>query len=345
MLTLTNISRWIVRLLGYGAGVALVLLAVAIAIFGFTGFGARILVDKVTSTISNRDMTVRVLDPQGLLTGGFGATRIVLSDTRGTFADIDGLSINWNPLALFAGRFQATRVEADAIRVLRKPVRTLPSRPETEGGDGGGFSLPLKIVIDQVSLPKISLSQPLIGRAFTLSADGSVRADSNGGDANITVNRQDVPDAKLTADVAFLPDNSQLTVKAKLNEPKGGLLAGVLALPNNPAVEISLNGDGPIADWRAKLQASLDGQQRAAIDARHTLTQDQLLHNVEIKGGGDLSSLMPAAFRPLFAGQTNIDLAANFDNAGKIDIQTGNVATGAVVIAASGTLDRRARTA
>lgn len=41
MLTLTNISRWIVhRLLGYGAGVALVLLAVAIAIFGFTGPGA-----------------------------------------------------------------------------------------------------------------------------------------------------------------------------------------------------------------------------------------------------------------------------------------------------------------
>ncbi len=343
MLMLTNIFKWIARLLGYGAGVVVILLAVAIGIFGFTGFGARILVDKVTSTISNRDMTIRVLDPQGLLTGGFGATRIVLSDTRGTFADVDGLSINWNPLALLTGRFHATRLESEAIRVLRKPVRTLPSRPAAEGEAGGGFSLPIKVDIDQISLPKISLSQPLIGRAFTLSADGSVRAASNGGDANITVHRHDVPDAKLTADVAFLPENSQLMVKAKLNEPKGGLLAGVLALPNNPAVEISLNGDGPISDWKAKLQASLDGQQRAAIEAHHTLTPDQLLHHVELKGGGDLSSLMPAAFRPLFSGQTNIDLAANFDNAGKIDIQTGNVATGAVVIAASGTLDPKGK--
>ena len=343
MLMLTNISKWIARVAGYGAGVLVILLAVAIGIFGFTSFGARVVVDKVASIISNRDMTVRVLEPQGLLTGGLSASRIVLSDTRGTFADIDGLSINWNPLALLTGRFHATRVEADAIRVLRKPVRTLPSRPQVEGEESGGFSLPVKIDIDAIALPQISLSQSLIGRAFTLSADGSMRADNTGGDANITVRRHDVPDARLTADVAFLPENSQLRVKAKLNEPKGGLLAGVLALPDNPAMEISLDGNGPISDWKAKLQASLDGQQRAAIEAHHTLTPDRLLHHVDIKGGGDLSSLMPAAFRPLFAGQTNIDLAANFDNAGKIDIQTGNVATGAVVIAASGTLDPKGK--
>jgi translocation and assembly module TamB len=343
MLMLTNISKWIARVAGYGAGVLVILLAVAIGIFGFTSFGARVVVDKVASIISNRDMTVRVLEPQGLLTGGLSASHIVLSDTRGTFADIDGLSINWNPLALLTGRFHATRVEADAIRVLRKPVRTLPSRPQVEGEESGGFSLPVKIDVDAIALPQISLSQSLIGRAFTLSADGSMRADNTGGDANITVRRHDVPDARLTADVAFLPENSQLRVKAKLNEPKGGLLAGVLALPDNPAMEISLDGNGPISDWKAKLQASLDGQQRAAIEAHHTLTPDRLLHHVDIKGGGDLSSLMPAAFRPLFAGQTNIDLAANFDNAGKIDIQTGNVATGAVVIAASGTLDPKGK--
>jgi translocation and assembly module TamB len=343
MLMLKNISKWIARVAGYGAGVLVILLAVAIGIFGFTSFGARVIVDKVASVISNRDMTVRVLEPQGLLTGGLSASRIVLSDTRGTFADIDGLSINWNPLALLTGRFHATRVEADAIRVLRKPVRTLPSRPQVEGEESSGFSLPVKIDIDAIALPQISLSQSLIGRAFTLSADGSMRADNTGGDANITIRRHDAPDARLTADVAFLPENSQLRVKAKLNEPKGGLLAGVLALPDNPAMEISLDGNGPISDWKAKLQASLDGQQRAAIEAHHTLTPDRLLHHVDIKGGGDLSSLMPAAFRPLFAGQTNIDLAANFDNAGKIDIQTGNVATGAVVIAASGTLDPKGK--
>lgn len=340
MQTLTKIVTWIIRLLGYSVGVVLILAAVAVGVFGFTSFGARIVVDKVASIISNRDMTIRVQEPQGLLTGGLRASQIVLSDTRGVFAEIDGIAINWNPLALLTGRFHATRVEAADIHVLRSPVRTLPSRPAAE--DSSGFSLPLKLDIDNISLPAVRLEQPLIGRAFSLAANGSMRADNEGGNASLTLNRHDVPDAKLTADVAFLPDGNQLRLQAKLSEPKGGLLAGVLALPGNPALEISLAGDGPISNWKGKLQASLDGQQRAAIEAHHAQTPDGL-HHIDLKGGGDLSSLLPAAFRPLFSGQTNIDVAATFDNKGKVDIQTGNIATGAVVIATSGTLDPKGK--
>ncbi len=344
MQTLAKILNWIVRLLGFSVGTLLILLAIAIGVFGFTSFGARIVTDRVASILSNRDMTIKVLDPEGLLTGGLRASQIVLSDTKGVFAQVDGLAVSWNPLALLTGRFHARSVEAAAIHILRQPVRTLPSRPSAAATDeaDSGFSLPVKIDIDKIALPEINLAQPLIGRAFSLAADGSVRADNEGGNASINVHRHDVPDAKLIADVAFMPDRNQLRVKAKLTEPKGGLLAGVLALPGNPAVEISLTGDGPVSDWRGQLQAALDGQQRASIEAHHTLTEDSL-HHLDLKGGGDLSSLLPAAFRPLFAGQTNIDVAANFDNKGKIDIQTGNLATGAVVIAASGTLDPKGK--
>ncbi|SEH38597.1 autotransporter secretion inner membrane protein TamB [Rhizobium tibeticum] len=342
MQTLAKILNWIVRLLGLSVSALLVLLAIAIGVFGFTSFGARIVTDRVASSLSNRDMTIKVHDPEGLLTGGLRASQIVLSDTKGVFAQVDGLAISWNPLALLTGRFHASSVEAAAIHVLRQPVRTLPSRPAAAGEADSGFSLPLKIDIDKIALPEINLAQPLIGRAFSLAADGSVRADNEGGNASINVHRHDAPDAKLIADVAFMPDRNRLRLKAKLTEPKGGLLAGVLALPGNPAVEISLTGDGPISDWRGQLQAALDGQQRAAIEAHHTLTPESL-HHLDLKGGGDLNSLLPAAFRPLFAGQTNIDVAANFDNKGKIDIQTGNLATGAVVIAASGTLDPKGK--
>ncbi|WP_306913427.1 translocation/assembly module TamB domain-containing protein [Rhizobium mesoamericanum] len=342
MQTLAKILNWIVRLFGFSAGALLILLAIAIGVFGFTSFGARIVTDRVASSLSNRDMTITVQDPGGLLTGGLRASQIVLSDTRGVFARIDGLAVSWNPLALLTGRFHARSVEATAIHVMRQPVRTLPSRQTAAGERDTGFLLPIKIDIDKISLPEINLAQPLIGRAFSLAADGNVRADSEGGNASLNVRRHDAPDARLIADVAFMPDRNQLRLKAKLTEPKGGLLAGVLALPGNPAVEISLTGDGPISDWRGQLLAALDGQQRASIEAHHTLTPENL-HHLDLKGGGDLSSLLPAAFRPLFAGQTNIDVAANFDNRGKIDIQTGNLATGAVVIAASGTLDPKGK--
>lgn len=336
MQTLTKIVTWIVRLAAYISGVALILAVLALAIFGFTTFGARIITEKVASTLSNRDMTIEVREPEGLLTGGLRAAEISISDTKGVFARIHGVAIDWNPLALLRGTFHAKRFEIGAIDVLRKPVRTLPSRPETE--NAGGFSLPIKVDIDRIALPDIELAAPFAGRAFALAAEGSLSANGEGGEAIVNVSRHAVPDARLAADIAFAPAENRLRLKAQLSEPKGGLLAGFLGLPDSPAVNIDLDGQGPISDWKGKLQAALDGQQRAAIEARHQITADGL-HHLDVKGGGDLSALLPSAFRPLFAGQTNIDLAAAFDNHGKIDIQTGNVATGSVVIAASGTLD------
>ncbi|ANP87448.1 translocation/assembly module TamB domain-containing protein [Rhizobium leguminosarum] len=336
MQTLTKIVNWVVRLTGYVVGAILILAVVALAIFGFTSFGARIVTEKIASTLSNRDMTIEVREPQGLLTGGLRAAEISISDTRGVFAEIHGVAIDWNPLALLTGTFHAKRFEIEAINVLRKPVRTLPSRPEAE--NSGGFSLPIRVDVDRIALPDIKLAAPLAGRAFALAAEGSLSANSDGGEAVVNVSRHAVPDARLVADIAFAPTENRLRLKAQLSEPKGGLLAGFLGLPDSPAVNIDLDGQGPISDWKGKLQAALDGQQRAAIEARHQITEDGL-HHLDLKGGGDLSSLLPSAFRPLFAGQTNIDLATTFDNHGKIDIQTGNIATGSVVVAASGTLD------
>ncbi|MBY5902919.1 filamentous hemagglutinin adherence factor [Rhizobium leguminosarum] len=336
MQMLAKIVNWIVRLTGYAVGVTLILAVAALAIFGFTSFGARIVTEKIASTLSNRDMTIQVHEPQGLLTGGLRAAEISISDTRGVFAEIHGIAIDWNPLALLTGTFHAKRFEIEAINVLRKPVRTLPSRPGAE--NSGGFALPIKVDIDRVALPDIKLAAPVAGRAFALAAEGSLSANGDGGEAVVNVSRHAVPDARLAADIAYAPAENRLRLKAQLSEPKGGLLAGFLGLPDSPAVNIDLDGQGPISDWKGKVQAALDGQQRAAIEARHQITADGL-HHLDLKGGGDLSSLLPSAFRPLFAGQTNIDLATTFDDRGKIDIQTGNIATGSVVIAASGTLD------
>ncbi|MBX5048398.1 translocation/assembly module TamB domain-containing protein [Rhizobium lentis] len=336
METLAKIVNWIVRVTGFAVGAVLIVAVAALAIFGFTSFGARIVTERIASTLSNRDMTIEVREPEGLLTGGLRAAEISLSDTRGVFAEIHGVAIDWNPLALLTGTFHAKRFEIEAINVLRKPVRTLPSRASAESS--GGFTLPVKIDVDHVALPDIKLAEPFAGRAFALAAEGSLSADGNGGEAKVNVSRHTVPDARLTADIAYAPAENRLRLKAQLAEPKGGLVAGFLGLPDDPAVNIDLDGQGPISDWTGKVQAALDGQQRAAIEGRHAIAADGL-HHLDLKGGGDLSSLLPAAFRPLFAGQTNIDLAATFDDHGKIDIQTGNIATGSVVIAASGALD------
>ncbi|APO76596.1 hypothetical protein AM571_CH03814 [Rhizobium etli 8C-3] len=337
MQALTKFVSWTIHVIGVATGAALILAAIAFAIFGFTSFGSRIVTEEVAEELSNRDMKIAVREPSGLLTGGLRAAEITVSDTRGVFAQISGLSIDWNPLALLRGEFHASELSLGSVNIIRKPVRTIPSQPAS--GEDEGFSLPIKIDVDRIVISDINLSEQFAGRAFTLTAGGNLQADQNGGNVVINISRHDVPDAKLSADLAFMPDQNQLRLKAQLSEPKGGLLAAFLSLPGDPSVDIVVDGEGPVSDWNGRLQAALDGQQRASIKGHHALTQDGL-HHLDLKGGGDLNTLLPPAFRPLFSGQTNIDVSATYNNRGKLDIQTGNIATGSVVIAASGTLDR-----
>lgn len=324
--------------------VAVVLLAVVVAIatvlfVGFAPFATQLAVDEVTKLASTPDRVITISGPSGLLTGRLRAGAITVADSKGMVAEVRDLAVDWSPMTLLTGTFHADSVSAASIVVQRAPVTTVPPAPTPETATtGSGFSLPIGVDISRIALPDIRIGHDLAGLDFALAASGSVRADKSGIDLILNANRQDNKDAKLSANIAFAPAENRLNLKAQLAEPKGGMIAAMLHLPGNPALNLDIGGEGPLSDWKGKLQAALDGQQIVAIDAHHGQSADGL-HHVEVKGGGAVDSLLPPNFRPLFAGKTTIDLATTFDGKGKVDIQTGNIATGAVVVAASGTLD------
>jgi translocation and assembly module TamB len=338
--TVVSALKGLGRVTGYVVTASLLLAIALLLIVGFAPAATVFAVDLVARLVSTPDRVITITEPSGLLTGYLRAGTITVSDTKGVFAEVRGLSLDWSPTALLSGRFHADRVAADSIRVTRGPVVTEPATPAPRADTprSGGFSLPVAIEIDRIELPDVRLGQALVGREFALATSGSLRADSRSVDLIVNANRQDDRNAKLSADVAFAPAENRLRLKAQLAEPKGGMLATMMHLPGDPALNIDLGGEGPLSDWKGKLQASLDGQPRATLDGHHVLSADGV-HHIEMKGGGEVDSLLPPAFRKLFAGRTTIDVAAAFDEKGKIDIQTGNLATGSVVLAASGTLD------
>ncbi|WFR94940.1 translocation/assembly module TamB domain-containing protein [Rhizobium tumorigenes] len=336
--TLIRVLSGLTRLVGIVL-VAVVVIAIGLVLaIGFAPGVTRFAVDEVAKLASTPDRRITVTDPSGLLTGKLRAGNVTLSDTKGIFGQISGLSVDWSPLALIKGTFHAETIAADKVDFVRLPVSTAEVVPEPTQATRTAFTLPVAVTVDAFNLPNIQLSKQIAGNDFALAASGSLDADGNRMAMKLNANRLDVPDARLVADVVFAPDDNQLKLQANLAEPKGGMLAGLLRLPGSPAMNIDLSGQGPLSDWTGKLQAALDGQQMATIDGRHVLSADGVRH-ITVKGGGKVDSLLPPNFRPLFAGQTTIDVAAAFDGKGKIDIQTGNLATGSVVLAASGTLD------
>ena len=104
----------------------------------------------------------------------------------------------------------------------------------------------------------------------------------------------------VDASVHFVPDQNLLDVDISASEPTGGIIANLLKLPGEPAVDIKLQGSGPAADWAGKGTFAVDGVVVTEIEGRHRLTGEGNV--VEARGDGDFARFLPEAFRPLAGG-------------------------------------------
>ena len=165
-------------------GLLLVLLA--------TPPGRAILAGIVERAASTNGLTVSI----GSLTGwppfAFGADKIVASDAKGVFAEIDGLEIDLDVGALLTANIAFDAIGADRISFVRTP--------ELEGGDttvvadesdsGGGGLFPISV--DRLAVARLELGEALIGHPAALAVDGAFALRADGGiHADLKANRLD----------------------------------------------------------------------------------------------------------------------------------------------------------
>ena len=319
-------SRW----LAYGAGFALIALVLLVLFAGFTAPGARFVAAMIEKYASTPDQIVRINDPSALLTGDFTASSVTLFDSKGVYAEIREVKIDWSPTALLSKRFDAANVSAGSVRLERLPIPSQETREVRQS-----FALPLEVKIDAFDLEEIIIGKDIAGVDQFLNAQGKLNATNASIAAALAVAQRDRPDAKAIADIVFNPAANELKLETTINEPKGGLLAKAMRLPGEPAVSISVTGDGPLTKWTGTATAALDGNEVLKVDGEHTLAPDGF-RTLSLKGGGTFSDLLPPAFRPLFQGTTDIDLSAALDGT-TMRINRGKFSTAALTFAASGT--------
>ncbi|WP_075291579.1 translocation/assembly module TamB domain-containing protein [Pararhizobium arenae] len=322
-------ARWLAYFLGFGV-VAVVLLFL---FAGFTAPGARMVASLIEKYASTPDQIVRISDPSALLTGDFKASAVTLFDSKGVYAEIRDVAIDWSPTALFSSRFDANLIKAGTVRVERLPI---PSQETKEVRST--FALPLDVKIGAIDLPEIVIGKEIAGADQFLSLTGNLDATNTSIATSLAVAQRDQPDAKAIANIVFNPSANTLKLDATVNDISGGLLSRALQLPGTPAVQIAVKGDGPLSNWAGKATAALDGSQILDVDARHVENTDGS-RNVAVTGGGTFASLLPENLRPLFEGDTAIDLAAVLSGGTRISIERGTLSSGALDIAASGTYD------
>ncbi|NTF33157.1 translocation/assembly module TamB domain-containing protein [Rhizobium skierniewicense] len=330
---MTALTRLLIGI-GYIALGTVALLVVAVIFLGYTSPGTQFVARQVSSLISGPDQTIEISPPKGLLTGNLRLDSVTISDRDGPYARLAGVEVDWSPFALLRKTFRAERIEVAQVDIDRAPLP--PTAPSSETSTG--FSLPVDITIDDLSLPDIALGEKLTGRTYALSAKGRGTATTNAITLALSANRKDEPEALVNADIAFVPNENMLKLNATVNEPQGGLLATLLRLPDAPAVALTLRGDGALSDWSGQLTGAVAGNPVLDLTGRHQLATDGT-RRIELHGGGQPDMLLPPMMRQLFAGQTKLDLAASIAPEGRVSVESGNLETGKLLLTASGAMD------
>ncbi|WP_377297401.1 translocation/assembly module TamB domain-containing protein [Rhizobium sp. SGZ-381] len=320
---------------------AALLLVAALGFVMFLGFvpaGNRLAGQFASSLLSSPGQTISMSPPRGLLTGRLRIDNLTVSDVKGVYAQAHDIDVDWSPLSLLKRTFHARTIAIAGVEVSRPPVPVKAPRQQTRQNSGSGFSLPVAIDIDRISLPDIILAPAVTGRSFQIAAEGSANATGERVALKLSANRKDAPNALAKADLVFAPGQNELKLQALVAEPQGGLLARLLHLPGAPSLALALDGQGPLSSWSGQLRGTVNGQPVISMDGRHTLTAEGR-HQLQISGGGQLAQLLPPTLRPLFAGRTDINVGAMISPNGRIEISKSELTTGAMRVAASGALD------
>ncbi|MQQ09279.1 translocation/assembly module TamB [Epibacterium sp. SM1979] len=267
------------------------------------GFIVRFLEDS----LSGENRSVNVVGLTGTFSSRAQIERLTIADSDGIWLELEGAELDWNRAALLRGNLSVNALSAKRIAVLRAPLPapTDPALPTPEATPLRVPELPIAIKLGSLQVDRIELGAPLLGQDSVWSLNGDLDLADGALDSTLDLLRLDRKGDKLqmALQVGAETDGADLDLVA--SEAPGGLIGSLLPLPQAPRLDLTLNGTGPLSDFRADLDfaaadlAQVTGQVRiAAGDANAEDPQQGLDFSADLNG--DIDALIPEVYRPFF---------------------------------------------
>lgn len=327
------------RALIYGA-VAIPCLVAVIALAGFglmrSDAGRRWIADTVESAVSTPGgLQLSILGLQGRLPQEIRIEEIHISDAQGEWLRARALRLDWSPLDLLGGTLNIAGIEAEEIVVERVPE----GGADDETPDEPGLpTLPFEIVVGELAVRDLTLGEAILGQRghFRIAGQAAAQA-AEGLVTKLDIARSDGAPGRIALEALFHPQDERLRLDAQVEEPAGGTIARLSGLPNLPALQAQLTGDGPLSDWRGMLTLNLENA--LALESQISLAQSV---NTAFGIEGTAQLLNPEANLPdsippaLAAGTARFSVRGQLDDAQKLTIETASIENPAARVTLNG---------
>ena len=225
------------------------MLVLLILVAANIGPGRRLIASKIGSVSGGM---VQLSGIGGRFPDALHVGHIEIHDARGAWLTLDGVQLDWSPLALIGKTASIQSLTADHIAMPRLPVAAAPAKPAPSSK--GGFSLPVTVDVDHLDVARADLGAAVAGHAASLHLSGRAHVETlDNARATVAIDRLDGPGTyRLTATL----DPAAIAAHLTAAEPAGGFVGGIAGLPDLGAIALDASIDGPRSAEKTALNLS-----------------------------------------------------------------------------------------
>ena len=300
------------------------------------GGGGGILVQLLERSLSAEGRQISIEGMTGSLTGAVSIEQMTVADDDGVWLTLQDIILDWNSDALLRGRIEVTTLTATNIRMARRPhAGSSPWSPAAS--EFRLPDLPVAVQIDQLRGESVMLAAAVLGQDVAFRVDGAVSLAEGVGKASLSAHRIDRIAGTLRLDMAYGRAARDFSIDLQLLEAAGGLVAGLLGLPGQPASALSVSGSGSAGSFLADIRLSTDGQERLA--GQLSMRPDPnagggpaTARLFEARLAGDMAPLFAPDYREFFGRHVALSAKARQEPDGEIILDKLDVDTRALSI-------------
>ncbi|QDC08752.1 hypothetical protein FHY55_05650 [Oceanicola sp. D3] len=256
---------------------------------------------------------------QGALSSRATIDSITIEDDAGAWLTVEGIVLDWNRAALLRGRLEVSEFSAERIVMPRAPLTD--DTPSPEATPFSIPELPVSVDIAKLAVERAELGAALLGQDAVVSLAGEVHLADGGIDVDVQLDRVDGKEGEITLIADYDPAAEQAVVNLVMREGPAGIAAGILNIPGAPALDVTLQGEGPVSDLALQLAVQSDEEERLggtialaaseAADAPFTVTVDL---------SGDVTPLFAPGLRDFFGQDISLQARVARDADGAVSL-------------------------